>query len=79
MTLTHIAPFVRISRDKIRDKFSKYPIDNSLREQIIEDELKIRFLLRDYLKTEGFNVLEASDGDQGLFVFKNIAKNKSLC
>ena len=38
---------------------------------IIEDELKIRFLLRDYLKTEGFNVLEASDGDEGLFVFKN--------
>ena len=38
---------------------------------IIEDELKIRFLLRDYLKTEGFNVLEASDGDEGLFVFKS--------
>lgn len=38
---------------------------------IIEDELKIRFLLRDYLKAEGFNVLEASDGDEGLFVFKN--------
>ena len=37
---------------------------------IIEDELKIRFLLRDYLKAEGFNVLEASDGDEGLFVFK---------
>lgn len=38
---------------------------------IIEDELKIRFLLRDYLKAEGFNILEASDGDEGLFVFKN--------
>ena len=38
---------------------------------IIEDELKIRFLLRDYLKAEGFNVLEASDGDEGIFVFKN--------
>ena len=38
---------------------------------IIEDELKIRFLLRDYLKSEGFNVLEASDGDEGIFVFKN--------
>ena len=34
---------------------------------IIEDELKIRFLLRDYLKSEGFNVLEASDGDEGIF------------
>ena len=38
---------------------------------IIEDELKIRFLLRDYLKAEGFNVLEAPDGDEGLFAFKN--------
>ena len=38
---------------------------------IIEDELKIRFLLRDYLKSEGLNVLEASDGDEGIFVFKN--------
>lgn len=38
---------------------------------IIEDELKIRFLLRDYLNAAGFNVLEACDGDDGLFVFKN--------
>ena len=38
---------------------------------IIEDELKIRFLLRDYLKAEGFSVLEACDGDEGLFTFKN--------
>ena len=28
-------------------------------------------MLRDYLKSEGFNVLEASDGDEGIFVFKN--------
>ena len=38
---------------------------------IIEDELKIRFLLRDYLKPEGFNILEAADGDEGLSAFKN--------
>lgn len=38
---------------------------------IIEDEFKIRFLLRDYLKSEGFNVLEAADGDEGLLCFKN--------
>ena len=43
---------------------------------IIEDELKIRFLLRDYLKSEGFNVLEASDGDEGIFVFKNNNKDE---
>lgn len=38
---------------------------------IIEDEFKIRFLLRDYLKAEGFTVLEACDGDEGLVAFKN--------
>jgi DNA-binding response OmpR family regulator len=36
---------------------------------IVEDELRIRFLLRDYLIKEGFNVLEASDGEEGLFIF----------
>ena len=29
---------------------------------IVEDELRIRFLLRDYLMKENFNVFEASDG-----------------
>lgn len=38
---------------------------------IIEDDIKIRFLLRDYLKKEDFIVYEASDGDDGLVVFKN--------
>lgn len=38
---------------------------------IIEDDIKIRFLLRDYLKKEDFIVYEASDGDDGLIVFKN--------
>ncbi|MBM6861285.1 DNA-binding response regulator, partial [Clostridium saudiense] len=33
---------------------------------IIEDEIRIRILLRDYLKKEGFNVIEASDGDEGI-------------
>ena len=38
---------------------------------IIEDEFKIRFLLRDYLNIENFNVIEACDGDEGLIAFKN--------
>lgn len=38
---------------------------------IIEDDIKIRFLLRDYLKKEDFQVYEASDGDEGLNLFKN--------
>lgn len=38
---------------------------------IIEDELKIRFLLRDYFLKEGFHIIECSDGDEGLETFLN--------
>ncbi|MDO5515937.1 MAG: response regulator transcription factor [Clostridium sp.] len=36
---------------------------------IVEDELRIRFLLRDYLLKDDFNVFEASNGEEGLFMF----------
>lgn len=36
---------------------------------IVEDELKIRFLLRDYLIKDEFNVFEASNGEEGLITF----------
>ncbi|MDR5588364.1 MULTISPECIES: response regulator transcription factor [Clostridium] len=36
---------------------------------IVEDELKIRFLIRDYLLKDGFNIYEASNGEEGLFQF----------
>ncbi len=36
---------------------------------IVEDELRIKFLLRDYLIKEDFNVFEASDGEEGLYIF----------
>ncbi len=38
---------------------------------IIEDEARIRFLLRDYFLKEGFNIIEASDGDEGISYFTN--------
>ena len=38
---------------------------------IIEDEIRIRFLLKDYLLSEGFSVIEACDGEEGLMAFKN--------
>ena len=38
---------------------------------IVEDELRTRFLLRDYLMKENFNVFEASDGEEGLIAFSN--------
>lgn len=38
---------------------------------IIEDEIRIRILLRDYLKKDGFKVIEASDGDEGINAFQN--------
>ncbi len=33
---------------------------------IVEDELRIRFLLRDYLTKENYNIIEASNGEEGL-------------
>ncbi|MBE6053796.1 MAG: response regulator transcription factor [Clostridium sartagoforme] len=36
---------------------------------IIEDEIRIRFLLRDYFLKEGFKIIEAADGDEGLNYF----------
>lgn len=36
---------------------------------IIEDEIKIRFLIRDYFLKENFNIYEAEDGESGLEVF----------
>lgn len=36
---------------------------------IIEDETRIRFLLRDYFLKEDFNIIEASDGDEGIKYF----------
>ena len=38
---------------------------------IIEDEIRIRFLMKDYLLSEGFSVIEACDGEEGLMAFKN--------
>ncbi|WP_288480152.1 response regulator transcription factor [uncultured Clostridium sp.] len=37
---------------------------------IIEDEIKIRFLIRDYFLSENFDVLEANNGAEGLKLFR---------
>ncbi|MEG2004386.1 MAG: response regulator transcription factor, partial [Clostridia bacterium] len=37
----------------------------------MEDEIRIRILLRDYLKKDGFKVIEASDGDEGINTFQS--------
>lgn len=36
---------------------------------IVEDELRIRILLRDYFRKAGYNILEASDGEEALKSF----------
>lgn len=36
---------------------------------IVEDELKIRFLIRDYFLKEDFDIYEAEDGEAGLEIF----------
>lgn len=38
---------------------------------IVEDEIRMRILIKDYFKKEGFQILEASNGKDGLEVFKN--------
>ena len=37
---------------------------------IVEDEHRIRALLKDYLIIEQFNIIEASNGNEGLYLFK---------
>lgn len=37
---------------------------------IVEDELRIRALLRDYLTIENYTIIEASNGNEGLHLFK---------
>ena len=52
----------------------KYILENLFMNKtilIIEDEIRIRFLLKDYLLSEGFSVIEACDGEEGLMAFKN--------
>ena len=62
ISLTHLAPFVRISKNKIENKFSKYPISEELREQIIEDELKTE--IKDAVQTFNYqiNTLQTCNG-----------------
>ena len=36
---------------------------------IVEDEIRIRFLIRDYFINENFNVYEAEDGEKGIEAF----------
>lgn len=37
---------------------------------LVEDEIRMRILLRDYFIKEGFKVSEASNGQEGFFMFK---------
>ncbi len=38
---------------------------------VVEDELDLRELLREYLSEKGFNVIEAANGDEGYKLFRN--------
>lgn len=38
---------------------------------IVEDESRIRMLIRDYLKRENFTIYEASNGEEALWLFSN--------
>jgi DNA-binding response OmpR family regulator len=45
---------------------------------IVDDEQRMRKLLRDYMIREGYKVLEAADGRQALDIFNNEGNNISL-
>lgn len=62
ISLTHLAPFVRISKDKIIKKFDKYPISTEVKKQIIEDELKME--IKDAVQTFNYqvNTLQTCNG-----------------
>lgn len=45
---------------------------------VVDDELRIRILLKDFLERENFNVLEASDGKEALDIFQSYEKNINL-
>ena len=62
ISLTHLAPFVRISKEKIEKKFAKYPMLPEVRDQIIEDELKIE--IKDAVQTLNYqvNTLQTCNG-----------------
>ncbi len=42
---------------------------------IVDDELRMRKLIKDFLSAKGYSILEAEDGEKALEVFKN-NKNK---
>ena len=42
---------------------------------IVDDELRMRKLIKDFLKAKGFNILEAEDGEKALQIFEE-NKNK---
>ena len=62
ITLTHLAPFVRISREKIERKFAKYPINKDIKDKLIDDELKLE--IKDSVQTFNYqvNTLQTSNG-----------------
>ena len=62
ITLTHLAPFVRISREKIERKFAKYPINKDIKDKIVDDELKLE--IKDSVQTFNYqvNTLQTSNG-----------------
>ncbi len=45
---------------------------------VVDDEARMRKLIKDFLKVKGFSILEAEDGEKAIQVFKENEKNISL-
>ena len=54
MSLSHLAPFVRISKEKIISKYNNYDIKPEVKEQLIKDELNAE--IRDSVQTFNYQI-----------------------
>ena len=45
---------------------------------VVDDESRMRKLIKDFLKVKGYHILEASDGEEALQVFEE-NKNEKSC
>lgn len=54
VSLSHIAPYVRVSKEKIINKYNKYNINEEVKKQLIEDDLKSE--IKDCVQTFNYQI-----------------------
>ena len=54
VSLSHIAPYVRVSKEKIINKYNKYNINEEIKQQLIEDDLRSE--IKDCVQTFNYQI-----------------------